>query len=95
MRQGGDNAKSSTFRTALTELRSNSISDSTWKLLLTRYKQGLSTNKVTGFDNVIRLYSTRATIGKYNTTRLRDLLQPVVAIKLVDTGIGMRKVTPD
>jgi len=49
------------------ELRSNSISDSTWKLLLTRYKQGLSTNKVAGFDNAIRLYSIRAAVGKYNT----------------------------
>ena len=39
--------------------------------------------------------STRATIGKYNTIRLRDLLQPVVAIKSVDTGVGARKATPD
>ena len=93
MRQGGNNAKSSIFRTALAELRSNSISNLTWKLLLTRYKQGLSTNKVAGFNNAIRLYSTRATIGKYNTIRLRDLLQLVVAIKLVNTSIGARKVT--
>ena len=95
MRQGGNNAKSSIFRTALVELYSNSISDLTQKLLLTRYKQGLSTNKVIGFNNAIRLYSTRATIGKYNTTRLYDLLQLVVAIKLVNTSIGMRKVTPN
>ena len=95
MQQGGNNAKSSIFRTALIELYSNSISNSTQKLLLTRYKQGLSTNKVAGFNNVIRLYSTRATIGKYNTTRLYDLLQLVVAIKLVNTSIGIRKVTPN
>ena len=95
MRQGGNNAKSSIFRTALIELYSNSISNSTQKLLLTRYKQGLSTNKVTGFNNIIRLYSIRAAIGKYNTIRLRDLLQLVVAIKLVNTGIGGRKVTPN
>jgi len=68
MRQGGDNAKSSAFRTALAELRSNSVSELTWKLLLTRCKQGLSTNKVTGFDDAIWLYGTRATVGKYNTT---------------------------
>ena len=48
-----------------------------------------------GFNNAIRLYSTRATIGKYNTIRLRDLLQLVVAIKLVNTSIGARKVTPN
>ena len=95
MRQGGDDAESSVFRTALTELYSDSISDLTQKLLLTRYKQGLSTNKVTGFNNVIWLYSTRATIGKYNTTQLCDLLQLVVAIKLVNTSVGIRKVTPN
>ena len=48
-----------------------------------------------GFNNAIQLYSTRATIGKYNITWLRDLLQPMVAIKSVDTSIGVRKVTPD
>ena len=95
MRQGGNNTKSSIFRTALIELCSNSISNLTQKLLLTRYKQDLSTNKVTGFNNVIRLYSIRAAIGKYNTIRLRDLLQLVVAIKSVNTSIGTRKVTPN
>ena len=95
MRQGGNNAKSSIFRTALIELRSDSISKLTQKLLLTRYKQGLSTNKVAGFNNAIQLYSTRAAIGKYNTTRLCNLLQLVVAIKLVNTSIGARKVTPN
>ena len=95
MRQGSNNAKSSIFRTALIELRSNSISDLTQKLLLTRCKQGLSTNKVAGFDDVIRLYGTRAAIGKYNTTQLRNLLQLVVAIKLVNTSIGIQKVTPN
>ena len=95
MRQGGNNAKSSAFRTALIKLYSDSVSESTQKLLLTRYKQGLSTNKVTGFDDVIQLYGIRAAIGKYNTIRLRDLLQLVVAIKLVDTSVGVRKVTPN
>ena len=74
MRQGGNNAKSSAFRTALAELHSDSISDSTWKLLLTRCKQGLSTDEVTGFNNIIRLYGTCATIGKYNTIWLHDFL---------------------
>ena len=48
-----------------------------------------------GFNNVIRLYSIRAAIGKYNTIWLRDLLQLVVAIKLVNTSVGARKVTPN
>ena len=75
------------------ELYSNSVSNLTWKLLLTRYKQGLSTNKVVGFNNAIRLYSTCAAVGKYNTIWLCDLLQLIVAIKLVNTNIGVRKVT--
>ena len=95
MWQGGDDAESFAFRTAFVELYSDSVSDLTWKLLLTKCKQGLSTNKVAGFNNAIRLYSTCAAIGKYNTIWLRDLLQPVVAIKSVDTGVGVRKVTPD
>ena len=70
------------------ELRSDSVSNLTQKLLLTRYKQGLSTNKVMGFNNATRLYGIRATIGKYNTTQLCDLLQPVMAIKLVNSGVG-------
>ena len=88
MRQGGNDAKSPTFRTALTELHSDSVSNLTWKLLLTKYKQGLSTNKVVGFNNTIQLYGTRAAINKYNTIQLYNLLQPVVAIKLVNTSIG-------
>ena len=88
MRQGGNNPKSTVFRTDLIELYSDSISNSTQKLLLTRCKQGLPTNKVAGFNNATRLYSTRAAIGKYNTTQLCYLLQPVVAIKLVNTGVG-------
>ena len=77
------------------ELYSNSISNLAQKFLLTRYKQGLSTNKVIDFNNAIQLYSTRTTIGKYNTTQLRDLLQLVIAIKSVNTSIGIQKVTPN
>ena len=95
MRQGGNNTKSFIFKTAFIELHSNSINNLTWKLLLTRYKQGLSTNEVVGFNNAIQLYSTRAAVSKYNTIQLCDLLQPVVAIKLINTGVGVRKVTPN
>ena len=48
-----------------------------------------------GFNNIIRLYSIRATISKYNTTQLCDLLQLVIAIKLVNTDIGIQKITPN
>ena len=95
MQQGGNDAKSSAFRTALVELCSDSINNLTQKLLLTRCKQSLSTNKVAGFDNTIQLYSTHAAIGKYNTTWLYNLLQPMVAIKSINTSVGTRKVTPN
>ena len=48
-----------------------------------------------GFNNAIRLYSIYAAIGKYNTIRLYDLLQLVVAIKSVNIGVGIQKVTPN
>ena len=46
-----------------------------------------------GFNNAIQLYSTRAAVGKYNTIQLHDFLQLVIAIKLVNTGVGTQKVT--
>ena len=48
-----------------------------------------------GFNNAIQLYSTHAAVSKYNTAQLHDLLQLVVAIKSVNTGIGIQKVTPN
>jgi hypothetical protein len=71
------------------------VSDSTSKLLLTRCQQSLSIDEVASFNDAIRLYNTRAAVGKYNAIRLRDLLRPVVVIKSVDTGVGVQKVTPD
>ena len=95
MCQGGNDAKSFVFRTVFVELYSYSVSNLTWKLFLTRCKQGLSINKVIGFNNAIWLYGICAAVGKYNTIWLYNLLQLVVAIKLVDTGVGTRKVTPN
>ena len=95
MWQGDNDAKSFAFRTAFVELCSDSVSNLTWKLLLTRCKQGLSIDKVVGFDDTIWLYGTCAVVGKYNTIWLCNLLQPVMAIKSVDTNIGTQKVTPD
>jgi ATP-dependent DNA helicase PIF1 len=71
------------------------VSDSTWKLLLTRCQQSLSIDEVASFNDAIRLYNIRATVGKYNAIWLRDLLRPVVVIESVDTGVGVQKVTPD
>jgi len=53
----------------------------------------LTAGEVTKFNNAIRLYGTRAAVGKYNSNRLRDLLRPVLAIKLVDSGAGSEKAT--
>jgi ATP-dependent DNA helicase PIF1 len=71
------------------------VSDSTWKLLLTRCQQSLSIDEVASFNDAIRLYNTRTAMGKYNAIRLRDILWPVVVIKSVDTGVGVQKVTPN
>ena len=46
-----------------------------------------------GFNNAIQLYSICATVGKYNTTQLYNLLQLVIAIKSVNTGIGVQRIT--
>ena len=73
MRQGGNDTKSATFRSTLTELYNNTVGKSTWRLLLTKYKQNLPTNKVASFNNVIQLYSTRAAVGKYNYDKIKDL----------------------
>ena len=73
MRQDSNNAGSTAFRNALAKLRNDTVGESIWRLLLTRYKQNLPTNEVASFDDVIRLYSTRAAVGKYNYDRIRDL----------------------
>ena len=95
MRQGGNDAESSVFRAALVKLYSDFVSNLTQKLLLTKCKQGLSTNEVAGFNDAIQLYGICAAVGKYNTNRLRDLLQPIVAIKSVNTNINTQKITLD
>ena len=95
MRQSGDNVKSLAFRTAFAKLYNNFVNDLTQKFLLTRCKQGLFVNKITGFDNAIWLYGTHAAVSKYNIIWLCDLLQPIVAIKSIDIGVGAQKITFD
>ena len=53
MWQGSNNTKSIIFRSALAELYNDTVGELTWRLLLTRYKQNLPTNKVTSFDDII------------------------------------------
>ena len=95
MRQGSNDAKSSAFKTALAELHINSVSNLTWKHLLTKCQQGLSINEVVSFNNAIQLYNTHAAVGKYNAIWLCNFLQPVVVIKSVNTSVGAQKVTPN
>ena len=93
MRQGSNNTKNTTFRSALAELYNNTIGKSTWRLLLSRYKQNLPANKIASFDNTIRLYKTKATVNKYNYNRIRDLQQLILPIHAVNTSIGASKTT--
>jgi hypothetical protein len=53
MWQGGNNTESFIFRSTLMDLYNNTISNSTWRLLLTKYKQNLTANKVAKFNNII------------------------------------------
>ncbi len=48
-----------------------------------------------GFNNATWLYGTRVTVGKYNTIWFCDFLQPIIAIKLINIGVGVQKVTPN
>ena len=73
MRQGGDDAGSAAFRSALAELRNNTVGESTWRLLLSRCKQNLPADEIASFNNTIQLYGTRAAVNKYNYNRIRDL----------------------
>jgi hypothetical protein len=73
MRQGSNNARSAVFRSAFIELYNNTVGKLTWRLLLSRCTQNLSADKVASFNDVIRLYSTRAAVSKYNHNRIRDL----------------------
>jgi hypothetical protein len=93
MRQGGDNAGSAAFRSALAELRNDTVGELTWRLLLSRCKQNLPANEVANFDNIIRLYGTRAAVGKYNYDRIRDLQRPILPIYAVNTSVGASKAT--
>jgi UDP-galactopyranose mutase len=53
IRQGGNNTRNAVFRSALAELYNNTIGKLTWRLLLSRCKQNLPTNKITSFNDAI------------------------------------------
>ena len=53
MRQGSNNARSAAFRSALAELRNDTVGESTWRLLLSRCKQNLPADEVASFDDAI------------------------------------------
>ena len=73
MRQGGNNTKSTTFRSALAELCNDTVGESTWRLFLSRYKQNLFVDEIASFNNAIWLYGTKAAVSKYNYDRIKDL----------------------
>ena len=93
MQQGSDDTESTIFRSALAELYNDTIGESTWRLLLTKYKQNLPINKVASFDDAIQLYSTRTAVGKYNYNRIKDLQRPILPIYAVNTSVGASKAT--
>ena len=58
MRQQSENDETVLFRTALTELRSDTLSETSWRLLCTRARNELSPDEVATFDSALRLYFT-------------------------------------
>lgn len=77
MRQQGEDDISTRFRTALSELRSATLSQISWELLCTRTANQLSPNEIDAFNKALRLYYTTAEVRETNYNRLAATNQPV------------------
>lgn len=71
--QGDDQAG---FRAALQRLGDTRVSRESWRLMTTRVRSVLSQEEASGFDNVLRLYTTNAMVDEYNYNRLVALNKP-------------------
>ena len=66
IRQQGENDEAVLFRTTLTELSSDILSETSWRLLCTRARNELSPDEVATFDSTLRLYFTNNEVEFYN-----------------------------
>jgi ATP-dependent DNA helicase PIF1 len=81
MRQNGQDELSLRFKDALQELRTNSLSISSFDLLQSRVMNTLPLAETKKFKNALRLYQFRAEVKEYNHSRLRDCAQPILNIR--------------
>ena len=86
MRQQGDDEESRQFRQALNELRNDTVTEQSWKLLLSRTKMEVGTAEVQRFTNALRIFTTNRVVDEFNYQQLRDLQVPVISIEARHTG---------
>jgi len=86
MRQQGDDEESRQFRQALNELRNDTVTEQSWKLLLSRTKMEVGTVEVQRFANALRIFTTNRVVDEFNYQQLRDLQVPVISIEARHTG---------
>ena len=95
MRQQGENDEAVLFRTALTELRSDILSETSWRLLCTRARNELSPEEVATFDSALRLYFTNNEVEFYNHGKLKSLKTPVKKVVGRHRGANASKATEE
>jgi hypothetical protein len=86
MRQQGEDEESRQFRQALYEIREDTVTEQSWKLLLTRTKMTVGPAVTQQFANAIRIFNTNSRVDEFNHAQLRDLKKPVIRIEAEHTG---------
>jgi hypothetical protein len=94
MRQQGENDEAVLFRTAL-KLRSDILSETSWRLLCTRARNELSPDEVATFDSALRLYFTNNEVEFYNHGKLKSLKTPVKKVVGRHRGASASKATEE
>jgi hypothetical protein len=94
MRQQGENDEAVLFRTAL-KLRSDMLSETSWRLLCSRARNELSPDEVATFDSALRLYFTNNEDEFYNHGKLKSLKTPVKKVVARHNGASASKATEE
>ena len=86
MRQQGEDAESCAFRQALWELRTDTLTEASWRLLLTRLAHDLPDAEREDFDSALRIFAKKDAVEAYNHERLKKLAVPVLKVKADNFG---------
>jgi len=86
MRQQGEDEESCRFRQALSELRNDTVTEQSWKLLLSRTRMKIGAAEGQRFTDALRIFTTNRVVDEFNHQQLRDLQVPVVSIEARHTG---------